>query len=123
MPDSELKERLEAELESLRAECSTVTYRDLAKRLDMTGGQSIHRLTTLLEETMREDHATGRPLRAALVVSRTTGNLPQRGFFQLLRQLGRYNGSEQGAEAQAVHQQELARLWDNQTSGQEGTRE
>lgn len=120
MPDPELKERLEAELERLRARRETVTYRDLAQSLGMSGGQTIHRLTLLLEETMREDHARGRPLRAAVVVSRTSGNLPQRGFFQLLRELGLYNGSEQGAEAEAAHQHELARLWDSQLSRQEG---
>lgn len=122
MSETDLKERLEQELDRLRARQELVTYRDLAVRLEMAGPHTIHRLTDLLEETMREDHAAGRPLRAASVVSRTSGNLPQRGFFQLLRELGLYNGSEDGADAQAAHRNELERLWTVGSSGQEGTR-
>ncbi|MFC4350202.1 hypothetical protein ACFOW6_01465 [Fodinicurvata halophila] len=122
MSETDLKERLEQELDRLRERQELVTYRDLAVRLDMAGPHKIHRLTELLEETMREDHAAGRPLRAASVVSRTSGNLPQRGFFQLLRELGHYNGSDAGADAQAVHRNELERLWAAGSSGQQGTR-
>lgn len=122
MSETDLKERLEQELDRLRERQELVTYRDLAVRLEMTGSHTIHRLTDLLEETMREDHAAGRPLRAASVVSRTSGNLPQRGFFQLLRELGLYNGSEDGADAQAAHRNQLERLWAIGSSGQAGTR-
>lgn len=123
MSKTDLKERLEQELDRLRERQELVTYRDLAVRLEMAGPHKIHRLTDLLEETMREDHAAGRPLRAASVVSRTSGNLPQRGFFQLLRELGLYNGSEDGVDAQAAHRNELERLWAVGSSGQESTRE
>ena len=66
----------------------------------------IHELTLLLEELVREDHAEGRALLATVAVGRS--GLPGRGFFQLLAELGRYSGSDQGAEAAACHAAELA---------------
>lgn len=84
----------------------TVTYRDLAERVAFPGPHTIHRLTLLLETMVREDHAQGRPLLAALAVSRATG-IPGRGFFQLLVELGRHRGPDQGPEAAACHAREL----------------
>ncbi len=81
----------------------TVTYRELAQRVAFPGPHSIHRLTLLLEELVREDHAAGRPLLAALAVSRAQNGIPGRGFFQLLNELGRYPGPDQGPEAAACH--------------------
>ena len=86
----------------------TVSYRDLAQRVDFPGPHVIHRLTLLLEEMVRADHAAGRPLLAALAVSRSQDGIPGRGFFQLLAELGRYDGADQGPEAAACHARELA---------------
>ena len=82
------------------------TYQELARRSDFSGPHMIHRLTLLLEALVREDHAAGRPLLAALAVSRVTG-LPGRGFFHLLEEFGRYEGPDQGPEAAARHAREL----------------
>ena len=79
----------------------------LARRSAFPGPHVIHRLTLLLEAMVREDHAAGRPPLAALAVSRVTGT-PGRGFFQLLTELGRYAGPDQGPEATAHHARELA---------------
>jgi hypothetical protein len=98
----------------------TVSYRDLAQRVDFPGPHVIHRLTLLLEDMVREDHAAGRPLLAALAVSRGQGGIPGRGYFQLLAELGRYAGPDQGAEAAACHARELEaaqRFWSAHSTG------
>lgn len=67
---------------------------------------TIHQLTTVLEELMREDVAAHRPFIAALVVSRRPPHLPGRGFFQLASSLGRFSGVD--SEAPLFHARELA---------------
>jgi hypothetical protein len=86
----------------------TVTYRDLAARVAFPGPHAIHRLTELLEDLIRQDHVAGRPLLAALAVSRAQNGVPGRGFFQLLTELGRYDGPDQGPAAAAQHARELS---------------
>lgn len=105
--DRELIERLRRALRDCAAAGETVTYRDLAARVDFPGPHAIHRLTALLEVMIREDHDAGRPLLAALAVSRAQRGIPGRGFFQLLAGLGRYGGLDQGPEAAAWHASEL----------------
>ncbi|HMM77312.1 MAG TPA: hypothetical protein PJ986_16525 [Gammaproteobacteria bacterium] len=70
-----------------------ITYKALAKQLDLRAPHSIHRLTTALEITMREDVANGVPMIAALVVSRWRGGVPAPGFFVLAAALGRHDGT------------------------------
>lgn len=84
----------------------TIGYLALAGQLRLAGPHRIHRLTHALEVLVRRDHGVGRPLLAALAVGRS--GIPGRGFFQLLRELGRYEGDEQGAAATACHARELA---------------
>jgi hypothetical protein len=83
----------------------TLTYGDLAARAGVPPPHSIHKTTEALEGLMRDDHAEGRPLLAALAVGKT--GQPRPGFFQLLRQLGRYNGPDSGPEAGQWHAREL----------------
>ena len=83
-----------------------IGYLALAGRLARPGPQRIHRLTHALEVLVRRDHAAGRPLLAALAVGRS--GIPGRGFFQLLRELGRHQGADQGAAAADCHARELA---------------
>jgi hypothetical protein len=104
--DQTLKAQLRQALQDCAAAGATVTYQELARRTSFPGPHTIHRLTLLLEAMVREDHAAGRPLLAAHAVSRTTG-IPGRGFFQLLMELGRYDGPDQGPEAAAQHAREL----------------
>ena len=105
--DDALLARLRAELESCAQSGRTVTYAELAERSSFPPPHRIHRMTEMLETMMREDHAAGRPLLASLVVSRT-GPLPQRGYFDLLRDLSRYDGPDSGPEAAAAHARELS---------------
>lgn len=85
-----------------------VTYRSLAKTLQLAPPLTIHQLTQALEVLMREDAAAGVPMIAALVTSRWRGGLPAPGFFELATRLGRHDGAETGPAAQAFHEREFA---------------
>ena len=87
-----------------------VTYAEMADAADIPAPQRIHKLTLWLETTMRQDHAAGRPLRAALVISRNRNGLPAPGFFLLCRELGIYQGAETGADAAQFHQAMISAL-------------
>ena len=84
-----LAAQLRAVLSVQRAGMPCLTYQVLAKALGLSPPGTIQRIAAALEDTMREDVAAGRPMVAALVVSRTNG-LPQRGFFDLAVELGRF---------------------------------
>ena len=103
--------RLRQSLESLAPQRRTITYRELAVLAAVPEPHRIHKLTLALEELAREDHTAGRPLLAALAVSRSASGLPGRGFFELLAELGRYDGPPQGPEAATWHAAELERAW------------
>ena len=75
---------LEARLAELARRGETVTYGALARDL----GLRIGALTAALEETMAEDTAAGRPLRAAVCAGRLSGGQPAPGFFQTALALG-----------------------------------
>ncbi|MFQ5774953.1 MAG: hypothetical protein ACE5GS_10570 [Kiloniellaceae bacterium] len=102
---------LRAVLVRLACERRTVTYRDLASLVPVPRPHAIARLTLALEHLVREDHAAGRPLLAALAVGRASGGIPGRGFFHLLVELGCYAGPHRGPEAETVHAAELARAF------------
>jgi hypothetical protein len=85
----------------------TVRYRDLARAAEVPGPHTIHKTTQALEAITRADHAAGRPLIAALAVGRGNDGLPGPGFFQLLRELGRYDGPDSGDAARQVHAREV----------------
>lgn len=103
--------RLRALLCGLARRRETATYQELAVSLDLAGRHRIHRLTAVLETLIREDHAAGRPLAAAMIVSRALDGLPQRGFFDLLGELGRYGGPPLGEAAAEAHGRELEAAW------------
>ena len=84
-----------------------LTYLELADRVAMPGPQRIHRLTRLLEKLMKEDADAGRPLAAALVVSRVGHGLPAQGFFDRARRLGVFDGED----PQAFHHAQLEALF------------
>ena len=100
--------RLQAVLEDLAPQGRSITYRELAAAAGILPPHSIHRVTEALEELIRQDHAAGRPLLAALAVSRGAAGIPGPGFFMLLQSLGRYRGPPKGPEAAACHARELA---------------
>ena len=102
--------RAEMALASARRAGRIVTYAEMADAADIPAPQRIHKLTLWLEATMRQDHAAGQPMRAALVISRNRNGLPAPGFFLLCGELGIYQGAETGADAAQFHQTMLAAL-------------
>lgn len=105
-----LKDRLRPVLIDQARTGSLVTYRELADRLGLTPPQTIHRVTQALEALMAEDVGEGRPLLAALCVSRLQQRLPARGFFAAAAALGVFTGDAEGPEARAFHERELQRV-------------
>ena len=90
---------------------ATRTYQQVAVALGLKPPRTIHRVALALESLMEEDAAAGRPLLAAVVVSRTRDGLPAPGFFARARALGRYEGPGTGPEAAAFHAAELAAVY------------
>lgn len=76
-------------LETLPADELPLTYQQLAEALALEPPGTIQRVARALEALMREDVQAGRPLIAALVVSRRGEGLPAAGFFELGVALGR----------------------------------
>ena len=106
-----LEARLRHALLDIARARQVVTYRDLAALAQVPKPHSIYKLTLALEAMIRDDQAAGRPLLAALAVSRGLGSIPGRGFFRLLAELGRYTGPDRGPAAAAAHAGERDRAW------------
>lgn len=90
----------------------TVTYRDLAKALEVQSPSTIHQVADALEVLMQEDRANEAPFLAAMVISKVRNGLPAPAFFSVARSLGRFRGSDAGPETQAYHAGELKSAWD-----------
>jgi hypothetical protein len=88
----------------------TITYREIADIAEIPSPGRIQAVTGALENRIRADHATGRPLLAAVAVSRGGDGLPGAGFFQLCREIGLYFGPDHGPQAEMFHALELRRL-------------
>lgn len=105
-----MTEALHSKLRSTLLNCAktrkTITYRDLVAEAQVPPPHGIHKTTLALEDLIREDHAAGRPLLAALAVSRGNRGLPGHGFFHLLSELGRYDGPDRGPLAQQAFEKE-----------------
>ena len=84
-----------------------ISYQQTAAALQLVPPHTIHRITNALEQLMSEDAAAGRPLIAALVVSKWRDGLPAPGFFECAAQLGRFAGAASGPDARAFHALEL----------------
>lgn len=86
-----------------------ITYQALATALGLSPPGAIARTARVLEGLMHDDAAAGRPLLAAIVVSRAD-HLPRPGFFLLAAALGRFGADpsrhpeEWRAERDAVWQ-------------------
>jgi hypothetical protein len=98
-----LNTRVRAFLERVARRRVPITYQELAKALQISTPNTIHQLTAALEYLMEEDAAAGRPLIAALVISKARGGLPAPGFFGCARRVAQYSGTEDGPEAWAFH--------------------
>ena len=99
--------RVRAFLENFAKRRIPITYRDLAKVLQILPPHSIHRVTEALERLMEEDAAANRPFIAALAISKVRGGLPAPGFFDCARRLGRFAGDPDGQDAWSFHAAEL----------------
>ena len=87
---SSLPKRVREHLKEFARLRETITYRNLAKELEVQPPNTIHQVADALEMLMGEDHATGAPFLAALVVSKVRNGLPAPGFFHLARMVGRF---------------------------------
>ncbi|MEE4210059.1 MAG: hypothetical protein V2I43_12415 [Parvularcula sp.] len=87
----------------------TLTYAKLAKQLALQPPHTIHRTGLLLEDLMRDQAAKDEPQLASFVVSKARAGLPAPGFFMMMRELGFYDGSDMGADAQDLVENERAR--------------
>ena len=103
---------MRAHLRELAKERTTTTYRDLANALGLQPPNTIRQAAELLEELFIEDHRSGVPSLAALVVSKVKNSIPALGFFQLAHTLGRYDGPASGPAAAEYHAAELEAAWD-----------
>lgn len=90
---SDVETALVARIRGILAQRDTcnpfTTYQALASVLGLLPPGTIRRVTAALEFLMREDVAAGRPMIAALVISRAN-DMPRRGFFDLAVALGRF---------------------------------
>lgn len=98
---SALTSRARTHLCRIAGQTTPITYQTLARALDLRPPNTIHQVTAALELLMEEDAAAGRPLIAALVVSKARGGLPAPGFFNAAQRLGRFAGDPSGPEATA----------------------
>ena len=105
MTDTVLADRIREILAGRNAGDPFITYQALASALGLHPPGTIQRVAAALEQTMREDVAAGRPMIAALVISRA-GDMPRRGFFDLAVALGRF--SDDPAQHRAAWQAEGA---------------
>jgi hypothetical protein len=101
---------LRALLSQIAARGEVAGYAALAAAIGLTGPGRISRLGGLLEATMAEDAAAGRPLVASVLAARTGGGLPAPGFFATAAALGRYDGPPGGPAAAAFVAAERAAL-------------
>ena len=99
--------RVRAFLENFAKRQIPITYRELAKALQILPPHSIQRVTEALERLMEEDAAADRPFIAALAISKVRGGLPAPGFFDCARRLGRFAGDPDGQDAWSFHAAEL----------------
>lgn len=111
LPEAPWLAAVETQLKAAAGRRETVTYLALAQAAVVPEPHRIHKLTLALEDLVRRDIAAGRPLLAALAVSRAEGGIPGRGFFQLLAELGRYDGPYRGPEAIEAHRLALEAAW------------
>ena len=84
-----LTTRVREFLSSLPKKDTPITYQALARNLQLTPPNTIQQLTMALERLIAEDSSAGHPLIAALVISKTRGGLPAKGFFECAQQHGR----------------------------------
>ncbi len=104
-----MRKTLEACLIQAARAGQTLTYAELAARLELRPPHTIHRTALLLEDLMRDQAAKGEPQLASIVVSKARAGLPAPGFFILMRELDLYNGPDTGQPARTFVEEERLR--------------
>ena len=82
-----------------------ITYGQLARAMGLNTPGSIAKVTQALEETMAEDARIGAPFVAALVISKASGTIPARGFFDQAHKVGR--GVQAGEDSETFYKREF----------------
>jgi hypothetical protein len=114
----EMLQRMAGVLDEARRLRRTLTYLQLADALAIEAPQRIHKTTRLLEILLKRDAEAGRPLRAALAVSRTGAGRPAAGFFERARRLGLFDGQD----PEDFHDRLLAQLFAANEPGDSASR-
>ncbi|MFT4998787.1 MAG: hypothetical protein ACJA0M_001058 [Chitinophagales bacterium] len=107
-----LAPRLRTLLQSFARRRLPIIYREVAKQLLLSPPNTIHQVTEALQQLMAEDAAAGRPLIAAMVISKWRDGLPAPGFFDCAARLGRFSGDAKGPEARVFHTVEFNAVLD-----------
>jgi hypothetical protein len=90
MTTPDIHSRMRTYLQGIAAQGVPITYQALAVALELAPPKTIHQVTEALEVLMAEDVAAGRPMIAALVISKSGTGLPAVGFFEMAARLGRF---------------------------------
>jgi hypothetical protein len=106
-------ERMETLLIEAARNRSTLTYQQVAQRLELQPPHTIHQAAEWIEALMRIHAHAGAPQLASLVISKSRGGLPALGFFLLIKELGLYDGSVDGEDARQFHAREMQRCFDS----------
>ena len=106
-PSYELRTGVRAHLKDLAGKQQTITYQMLARQFQLRPPNTIGQITTILEQLMAEDAASGHPFIAALVIGKSYGGLPAPGFFQMAAHLGRDIGNMTRPDMEHFHESEL----------------
>jgi hypothetical protein len=102
-----LTQRIRDHLCEIAVDALPITYQALAKALELSPPNTIHQLTVALECLIEEDVTVGRPLIAALVISKARSGLPAPGFFECAKRVGCFAGDQSGPEAPAFFADEF----------------
>lgn len=98
-----LNRRVRAHLLHVADRGEPITYKALAEAMELRPPNTIHQVTQALEWLMREDAANEHPFIAALVISRSRHGLPAPGFFDIAKELGRFEGPPAVSDATVAY--------------------
>ncbi len=109
--DPQWQQKVQDILLSLAKHRQTITYADLAELAAIPSPYRIHKLAEYLEHLIAEDAQDRRPLRAAVVISKTSRRIPAEGFFDCCEKHLIHH--QRGEDDAAMHARLLAALYEN----------
>jgi hypothetical protein len=107
-----MRDKLDALLMKAARQKTLLTYRHVAQALELEPPHVIQQTAELLEALMRIHAQAEAAQLASLVVGRARAGLPAPGYFILLNELGLYQGSVDGEDAQRFHAAQKQRCYD-----------